>query len=177
MNLKMLASAAALAFLPSAAWASDDHDHGAEATASAGSALPRFSATSEMFELVGIVDGRQLVVYLDRFADGAPVKAATVELDVGGTKMALKERAEGEFEGTLADALKPGVTPVTATIVAGNDTDLLAADLDLHEETPMAPPARDWKSIAAWAGGAALLLLAAWAFMRRRSGRPLQGAA
>lgn len=177
MNFKTLAGAVALAFLPPVAWASEGHDHGGEATASAGAAQPRFTAASELFELVGIVDGRQLVVYLDRFADGAPVKAATLDLSVGGAKVELKERSEGEFEGTLADALKTGVTPVTATIVAGKDTDLLAADLDVHDEMPRAAPTRNWKPVAAWAGGAALLLLAAWVFMRRRQSRPLQGAA
>ena len=177
MHLQTLACTAALACLSTAACAADDHDHGPVAPTGAGPALTRFAATSETFELVGIVDGRQLVVYLDRFADNSPVKAAAIDLEIGGVKVALKERADGELEGTLAEALKPGVTPVTATVVVGTETDLLAADLDVHGEESVKAAARDWKPVAAWAAGAALLLLAIWALVRRRPGRRLQGAA
>lgn len=47
------------------AQAGEGHDHGEAPAAAAGSALPRFSAGSELFELVGVLNGKQLTLYLD----------------------------------------------------------------------------------------------------------------
>ncbi len=161
------------------ALADDGHDHGASSAAPAASALPRFAASSDLFELVGVVNGKQITVYLDRFDDNSPVKGATVELEVGGTKVALKEHAEGEFEGQLAQELQPGVTPVTATVVAGNDTDLLAADIDVHAAQPSTAAAtRSWKMLAGGGAlGVAALGVLTWAGRRLRAGRRAGGAA
>lgn len=172
MNTRyMLAGLSLLASLCGApAIAADEHghDHGAP-SAPGGPALPRFSAVSEAFEMVGVVSGKQLAVYLDRFEDNAPVKDASVDLEVGGAKVALKQKADGEYEGTLAEELKPGVVAVTATVVAGNDTDILGGDLVMPQ--PAAAPgtnARGWRSYASWAAGL-LVLLAAMAWLRRRA--------
>jgi hypothetical protein len=156
---------AALALQP--ALAGEGHDHGDAPAAPAGPALPRFSAVSESFELVGIVDGKQLVVYLDRFADNAPVQGATIELEVGGAKLALAEHEPGQYEGALPEAPKPGLTPVTATVVAGNESDLLAGELDLHDDAH-AEPAKPHDGLAKWGLGAIAVIALAAAGMRRK---------
>lgn len=114
--------------------AGEGHDHGDAPAAVAGPALPRFSAGTDLFEVVGIVDARHLRVYLDRADTNAPVKGATLDLEFGGAKVALKEVADGEFEGELAQPVAIGVTPVVATITAGADSDIVAADLDVHDD-------------------------------------------
>ena len=43
------------------------HDHGDTAPQASGSALPRFTATSEDLELVGILNGKLVTLYLNRF--------------------------------------------------------------------------------------------------------------
>ena len=113
--------------------AAGGHDHGDTPVAATGKALPRFAATSELFELVGVIDGRQLTLFLDHSADNAPVKDARLELEIAGQKIALTARADGEFEATLAQALPVGVTFVTATVSTPKDSDLLAGEIDLHE--------------------------------------------
>lgn len=179
--LARLAAFAALATLATPpALASDDHGHDHEAApAAAGQALPRFAASSELFEIVGVVDGKRLTLYVDRFEDNAPVKGAKVELELGGAKVALKEHADGEFEATLAETLKPGVTPVTATVVAGSDTDLLAADIDVHADAPAAPAhGNGGTQYFAWSAGALLVLGAlAWRVRRALAARRVGGAA
>ena len=172
MNPKnMLTGTSLLAFLfamPAMAADEHGHDHGAPAAAS-GPALPRFSAVSEAFELVGVVSGKQLAIYLDRFEDNAPVKDADVNLEIGGAKVALKRLVDGEYEATLAEELKPGVIAVTATVAAGKDTDILAGDLDVHEPASAhASQARNWRSYAAWVAGA-LAVLGGLAWLRRRA--------
>jgi hypothetical protein len=160
---------AAATLIATPSWAGDGHDHGEAPAAVAGPAAPRFTAVSELFELVGIVEGKRLTLYLDRSADNSPVKGAKLELEVGGAKVALEEREAGEFHGTLAEEPKPGVIAVTATVTAGNDADILAGDLDVHEEAHADEVmASGWRTYALWGGVAAVAAVAvAWA--RRRS--------
>lgn len=174
-----LPSVLALAVLGApAADASDDHDHGPAPAAAGGPALPRFQAVSEAFELVGVIDGKNLRVWLDRFDDNAPIRGATIDLEIGGIPVALREQADGEFEATLASAPAEGMTPITATVTAGTVVDLLAADLDVHAATPAATPARDWTRIAAGASVAlAVALLLARAGRRVAARRRREGAA
>ena len=114
--------------------AGEGHSHGDEQPNASSPGLPRFAATSDLFELVGVVNGTQLTLYLDRSDDNSPVKGAKLELELGGAKIDAKPSADGEFEATLAQPLKPGVTPVTATVMAGTENDLLAGEI-------AAPPA------------------------------------
>lgn len=179
MMNKTSSFAAALAFaaLCIPARAGEGHDHG-PAPAATAPALPRVAASSELFELVGIAKDRQLTVYLDRFADNAPVQGATLDLDVGGAKVALKEVADGEFQGSLAQALKPGLTAVTATVTAGNDVDLLAGEFDVRADAALAAHAPMWKQHLGVALAAAAALIAlAWIARRTAAARRAGGAA
>ena len=115
--------------------AAEGHDHGEEPAIEAGETLPRFAAASESFELVGVVNGKQVTLYLDRFADNSPVKDAKIELELGGNKLPVESHAEGEYETTLKEALKPGVLPVVASVTVDEDADLLAGELDMREKS------------------------------------------
>ena len=154
--------------------ADDGHDHGDAPKAAAGPSKPRFTATSEAFELVGVVNGKRITLYLDHAADNSPVKDATLELELSGTKLAVLPHGEGEFEATLAAALQPGVFSVTATVLAGPVTDLLAGDLDIHADSHVdshgdAARGAGWEQYGAWAAGG-LLALILLAFAMRRMG-------
>jgi MYXO-CTERM domain-containing protein len=130
--------------------------------------LPRFTAVSETFELVGVVNGRHVTLYLDRYDDGSPVNA-TLELELDGVKLPVEPHAEGEFEAELPQELKPGVIAVSATVISSAETDLLAGELDLHEEHG-AEPVAPVRTYAAWAAAAGLaaVVLAGLAMLRRR---------
>ena len=146
-------------------WAAGDHDHGDAAPAAGGQALPRVTAESELFELVGVLSGKQITLYLDRFADNSPVRDAQIELEIGGAKFKAAKQGEDAYEVVLAEAPKPGVLPVTATVTAGNDTDLLAGELDIHEEAHAdeAAHTHSWTEYAGWAAaGIAALALLVW---------------
>jgi hypothetical protein len=96
-------------------------------------------------------------------ADNRPVADAQLELDLGGKPLALTRVAEGEFRATLA-APPEGEIPVTATVVAGDESDLLAATLDVHatdaHTDPAAPPG------AAPGPGAQVRRLPCWPWAR-----------
>jgi hypothetical protein len=173
----ILFTLALLAAVVAPAWADDGHGHDAPAAA-AGAALPRFSAVSEAFELVGVVNGKQLALYLDRFEDNSPVPDARLELEVGGKKVPVGVHAPGEYEATLPEELKPGVTPVTVTLEVKGETDLLAGEIDIHEDEHEEATGGGWVQYAAWGAAALLVLGAAAAVARKRaSGRTVGGAA
>ncbi|CAN5719488.1 hypothetical protein BH09PSE5_BH09PSE5_07200 [soil metagenome] len=168
-SLVTIAALVAL-LMPVAASADDGHDHGDAPAAPAGVALPRFTAASDLFELVGVVNGKSLTLYLDHSADNSPVKDATLQLEVGGQKVAARSHGEGEFEADLAQPLATGVTSITATVTTPAASDLLAGEIDLHEEAHVDEPATmpGWQRTALWAAGA-IVVLALLTWLMRRS--------
>ena len=113
------------------AWAGEGHDHGQAAPASAGKASPRVSSSSDLFELVGVVERSQMVIYLDRFESNAPVLNAAIEVDMDGTKAMAKAQPDGTYHFNHAALGRPGSWPISFTVTAGSDTDLLAGDLEV----------------------------------------------
>ncbi len=174
LTLAAWSLAAVLAGVTPQALAGEGHDHGDAPAPVAGQALPRFTAVSDLFELVGVVDGKHITLYLDRFADNSPVEGGTLELELDGKPISVEPHAEGEFEATLQEALKPGVVSVTATVVAGEEMDLLAGELDLHEKVDAGEDehSQGWKTYAGWLGGGALVLgLVGWGVVRKERAR------
>ena len=179
MNFPKLPAAllAAAILLAVPAWAGEGHDHGDAAPAAVGQALPRFSAVSETFELVGVLSGKQITLYLDRFGDNSPVRGAQIELEIGGAKFKAEKQGEDEYEVVLPEAPKEGVLPVTATVTAGAEVDLLAGELDIHEaaHADEAAHTHSWTEYAGWgAGGLAALVLLAWGGRRVMTGRSVR---
>jgi hypothetical protein len=153
---------AILILAPKLAMAGEGHDHGEAAPTVSGPALPRFAAVSDLFELVGVLNGKQMTLYLDRVSDNSPVAEAQIELEIGGKTFKAAKQSTDEFEVVLAEAPKPGILPIIATVTDGSDVDLLAGELDIHEaaHADEAAHAHSWKKYAGWAtGGIAVLLM------------------
>ena len=86
----------ATAFLASAAAAHGGEDHGdGAAPAIAGDVAPRAAAQSAEFELVAVLTEGKLTLYLDRYADNAPVPDAEVEVESGSFKAVAAQVAPG----------------------------------------------------------------------------------
>ena len=136
-----LARALLLTILAPIAWAGPGHDHGAgghdhgeEAPAPGGTANPRFAVQSELFEAVGVLQGGELAVYVDRYADNAPVLGATVEIESGEFKATGTPReTDGSYVFAGASFATPGRYPIVLTVTAGDDLDLLAGNLDVPD--------------------------------------------
>ncbi len=179
-NFKNLFLRASLALMLTAAaglaLAGPGHDHGDEGPkASTASASPRISSHSDLFELVGILEKGQLVVYLDRYSNNEPVRKASIELEMGSEKVKAEEQADGTYLIKSAQFGKPGSLAMGFTITDGKDTDLLAGDLviaDPHAGHDHAHGSFAWLK---WLGAALLGLLAiaaaVWAMKRSRTKR------
>jgi len=158
--------------LVSPAWAGPGHDHGdSPAAATAGSALPRVTSLSDLFELVGVVDKGEMTIFLDRYATNEPVTDAKIEVEIGTVKGLAAAQADGSYRFKNDLLAKPGELAVSFTVLAGKDADLLAGDLKIG--SPMDDHAHDaaakpWQRWAAYAGGALLLAAIALVASRKR---------
>lgn len=168
---------AAALLIAAPTWAGPGHDHGDAAPVAVGEALPRFTAVSETFELVGVLSGKQITLYLDRFADNSPVRGAQIELEIGDAKFIAQKQGEDEYEVVLPEAPKEGVLPVTATVTAGTEVDLLAGELDIHDmaHADEAAHTHSWTEYAGWvAAGIAALALLVWGGRRVMNARSVR---
>ena len=110
--------------------AHEGHDHG-PSEAVAGQLAPRVSARSEVFELVGILRGERLVIYLDRFASNEPVTTADIAVTIGDAAEAVNAEwaAEGTYGLTSPKFLTAGPIELVFSITGEAGEDLLAGTL------------------------------------------------
>ena len=167
----IVALAVVLSTFFSFAWAGERHDHGEAPTAATGTAAPRLTSHSDLFELVGMVEGNEMKIYLDRFTTNEPVTDAKIEVEIGNIKGIAAAQADGSYIFKNDVFTNPGDLSVSFTVIAGKDADLLAGDLKIdgpiddhaHDEA-----AKPWLRWAAYAGGALLLAAIVFVAMRRR---------
>lgn len=149
-----------------AALAHEGEDHGPPATVNARPLLPRVTAHSEAFELVGVLEpGGRLLLWLDAAATNEPVAGAAVEVEGAGVNARAAEVSPGVYEIKLPQAPAAGQHPFTFTVQAGDEMDLLGAPLVVApvEGAGHAPaaPAAGTATPAAWMGPAGWALLGA----------------
>ena len=172
-----VATLLALVVLTSPKLAIAGDDHGQAVPAAAGTASPRVSSSSDLFELVGIAQGEKLVIYLDRFATNAPVLAAKIEVETGAVKGLAEPQPDGTYHFNNAALASKGSHPVRFTVTAGPDTDLLAGDLVVgdaprDDDAPAAArPGWQWAGLAVAVVGA-LAALTAWVRRTRQHKAP-----
>ncbi len=172
-NAQAAALAVALAMAATFAMADAGHDHGEDAPAASGTAFPRVTSHSDLFELVAIVDAGVMTVYLDSYVTNEAVSGATIEVEAGAAKGMALAQPDGTYRFEHAVFKTPGTVPVSFTVTDGKDTDLLAGDLNLqdaHADHEDDADARPWLRWAGY-GVVVLVLLALAAAAARRFGR------
>lgn len=169
-HLSIYFMAALLAAVSLSAWPHGGEDHGAAATPLPAAAVaPRAVAQSEEFELVAVLDGKKLVLTLDRFATNEPVADAQIEVDSGALKAEATQVAAGVYSIPGESFAAPGKYPLAISVQAGDSSDLLSATLDISQPAAGVEHVHAWGEWAVWAVSGALLLVgAALVAMRRR---------
>lgn len=162
--------------LAQSVWAHGGEDHAhASALAPVTTATPRMSSATEQFELVGVLDGKLLTLYLDQFASNTPVAKARIEVESGAWKAVAAEVAPAVYAVTADPLAQPGRHAVTFTVQAGDAVDLMEASLDIAPPGVATSDAAQTRSWRAWAlaAGAQVLSLAALGLLlvRRRQQR------
>lgn len=157
-------------------FAGEGHSHDAAPVGTAGPALPRFTAHSDLFEAVGVLDGAEFSVLIDRYETNEPVLGAQVELESGSLKSQLAYHADHAGYSMPSEAFKkPGTYAITLTVTAGEQTDLLTGELVVPDPEAVHASDTPSKPWGLWSGiAAALLALAAvviWRLRQPRAGR------
>lgn len=147
--------------------AHEGHDHGAPVPLDS-SWAPRASARSDDFDLVAVLVADKLVVWLDRGADNAPVRGASIEVESGAWKERATAAADGSYHLPAGALAAPGVHELVFTVEAGSAVDLLPASLLVP--APEAPPARSDNGLL-WGLGGLAAVAGLVALARARKGR------
>ncbi len=162
-----------LALLPHFASAHGGEDHG-EAPPPAPpmvSSSPRVYMTTDQFELVGVMHGKTLKIYLDQFGTNQPVTKAQIEVESGEWKAVAPETEPAVYTVEAALLEQPGRHPLTITVQAGDESDLMSAVLEVGQAeklTSVEPHTHFRSEWAIWTGATALLLAALALVIKRR---------
>ena len=181
------------AFALPAARAHEGHEHDEVPKAASSADGPRFALATDLFEVIGALEGRRLTVWIDRSADNLPVAGASIDLQVDGHAVPLERRGD-VYVGELAAVVPAGRWPVAVTVLAGSDADVLAgewvvepggaaaatggvrpAGADGVSDGPVLAVEAQWVRAAAIAAVAALLAGVLGWRLGRRAGRNLPG--
>lgn len=150
-------------------------DHGAPPAPVAQTVEPRTAAATEEFEVVASLEGKKLVVYVDRFASNEPVAQAKVEIEGAGLKGVATEAAPGTYVLDVAAALPPARHPLTTSVEAGDSLDLLTATLDTSTSVVIEQHTHGWSEWLVWGVSGTLLLATGILFAVRRHKRAKKG--
>ncbi|MEN3278434.1 MAG: hypothetical protein V7631_4224 [Massilia sp.] len=174
----MLAVSAALAG-PGAHGPNGEHLDGP--AAGPASALPRIETFTESFELVGQLAGGELSIMIDRYETNEPVLNGALEVQYKDLKAKATFHADqGDYavddKAFVAAISQPGTHPLLFTLVAGDESDLLEGSLVVADAATAANEHGDEHGhehghLWLLAAGAAAILVAAVAFVRRRKQR------
>ena len=107
-----------------------DHNHGAESPKSTTKQNPRVIAVSADHQLVGILKGDNLIVYLDRTIDNSPITTATLEFEANGKMHRATLLADGTYSLPIA-LLGSGPEISVIAAISGSNVDLLSGTLNI----------------------------------------------
>jgi cobalt-zinc-cadmium efflux system membrane fusion protein len=159
--------------------AHEGHDHDAEPPAAITHGTPRAEASSDLFELVVMPQGREIVIFVDRFDSNEPVEGATIEVETPDGPVPATPDRNGGYRIPADYVERPGHYDLIVTVSAGGATDVLPVTLEIPESAAatvgLMPAATDWlgRPLVLPAGAAAigflLGVLAMATFGRRRN--------
>jgi len=155
---------------------SDGHTHASPAPVPVSqSVTPRAVAATEEFEVVAVLEGKKLLVYVDRFASNEPVAQAKVEIEGAGLKGVASETTPGTYVLEIATTIPQAKHPLTISIEAGDTVDLLSATLDTSAPVVNVTHAHGWSEWVVWILSGSLLLVTGILFAARRHKRAKKG--
>lgn len=159
----------------SSAFGHGGEDHGAPPPSVVQTVEPRTAAATEEFEVVASLEGKKLVIYVDRFASNEPVAQAKVEVEGAGLQGVAGETAPGTYILDVPTPLPPARHPLTISVEAGDSVDLLTATLDTSVAMTNEVHTHAWSEWLVWILSGALLLASGISFAVRRHKRARKG--
>ncbi|MXQ12297.1 efflux RND transporter periplasmic adaptor subunit [Microvirga makkahensis] len=137
----MLIGLGLLTTIATAAVAHEGHDHGSPPPAAVTTNNPRVTAQSDAYELVGVLRGERLGIFLDRFASNEPVTDARITVTIGGDEEAQAEAAaDGTFAVASPKFAGEGPLELIFAVTAPSGDDLLIGTLQLPAKAVATAP-------------------------------------
>src|SRR4051794_670042 len=93
--------------------------------------LPRLTTKSDVYELVAVLDGERLKIYLDRYEDNSPVSNAVISALIGSETISAEAAPDGTYIMTSTLFRGTGSLDLVFDIKAADGDDLLPARLSL----------------------------------------------
>ncbi len=118
---------------------SGDEGHSHDAPEATSVQSPRVIATSEAFQLVGILKGGRLTLYLDREPDNSPVLDAVITVTSGDKSLVAERQADGTFVVPSDDLAKTGENDLQFEIKTVEQFDLLGGVLAVSATAQNSP--------------------------------------
>lgn len=161
-----LIAAAILLSTTSNSYAHGDEDHGAVAVSSTPiGAKPRIESRTAGLELVAAVDGDNMTIWIDGWADNAPITNADVNVTIDGNSQPAKS-ASGIYTVSDAKLETAGAHQVAFLITRAGTVESLSAELNVPEvEATTANGGWTYWMVAV---GIAVLLIIGFVFWRSR---------
>lgn len=156
--LSRLLLAAALFLVPAlAVSAHEGHDHGTQDAAAipalSPTAVPTLEADGGDVQLVALLQGGTITLFIDRLADNSPVTGVAVTMSAdGGKPVAVPAAPDGTYRAPAPWA-KPGEHALNFTVTGDGVADLLVGTLTVPAAAPVAVASTGWGAIL-WAAGA-----------------------
>jgi hypothetical protein len=129
------------------------HDDSGELTAGATRPWPRVTAKSHLYELVGVLKGDRLTIYIDQFANNEPVVDAVLSIKLGEDEpLNVESQPDGTYVVSSERFSGTGVLNIAISITAQTGADLLMGSLQLPRgSTPSAADtAAPWTRWTEW---------------------------
>ena len=115
--------------------AHEGHDLAPAQDSAPAASLPRLSAFSEVYELVGVLDGLRLTIYLDRFQDNVPVTDANISVAINDNTEVAERTPDGTYTLVSGQFGAGGLFEFVFDIRASEGDDLLIGKLSLATVT------------------------------------------
>lgn len=167
--------------------AGGDHAHEPPPASATAPGTSRVAMQSDLYQVVGILKGDRLTLYVDRSEDNAPVTGATVSVTVEGEALPAAPTADGTYAVLSPHLAEPGANDVVVQVAGPDGEDLLigslavavpygaSADVRPHAGPPLARPG-GWlgrpEPAAAWALSVFAVGLGLGLALRNRRMRP-----
>ena len=127
----LLAAGLALATRSAEVSGHEGHDHGAPAASISVAAMPRAEAASDLFELVAVSRGGELILYVDRFASNEPVSGAEIQIETPAGSIEARARPDGTYVVAAPWSATPGRYDLIFTVSENATADVLPVSLEI----------------------------------------------
>ena len=130
-NLIRLCSLLLFFTVGSLAYAGPGHDHGEEKTAVHSTIMkPKFYMESELYEVVGTIDGKNIVIFIDDYLTNRKVSEAELTLNVDDQAIKLVKAVNDTYQGNLSSPVEKKSLSITLSVKDKDVDDILITTYD-----------------------------------------------